>query len=1166
MSAFESAARQLVADFGARIAAAQARDPTTRTLIEWIQSGRRRHPDFQDHVLERHEVNVAYTVNSIVAVQIDSYSSRICTFLLSRDQRPSSSSAVRVSSSVDNPIRFYRLPAEHGADVDDPQAYELVQDTDRVLLGHTLTHCQQGGYVSGVIFNTTGDTILVPQVTATLCVAKAVGNPYKPPWVRQCKVVGDLLCYRATGKLTNIWVGRGPEPSRESSTPDRLLPIVPVCCRAHEIRRFHDAASARCVEEVWNDFRFSVWWPTITEDIWDHVNSCHDCTFTTNRHDLIGTTLVLPNLPSIQRLPTLHMALPFNELFEACNVELHVAHNQVTHDRYGYCLGCRRPLRSVEIGWPMVCPGCDCMNFIVGCSAFPRDYIERNVVLNWCHEYFRAYGFKLEASFKHRRRWLRAGVFITCYLRLLKFYTAIVELRLAPGGAGYLEALNEFEGLSSSLPPCPPSPPHCDAPSSVPLFSASDLRAEDPVERGRSVTQASSLGNSASQPDPAKSLHHGTSQTITGEYLLYSKRAIPIPARTELTVWLAMPLAHRGRTSPVLIDRVPVAHGLGPGVPVACSLSTPNAEGLVAVRLINVLHRHTTIPSSAPIARCLIDYEVKAPGTINPGSDDAYEHLSIGRRAISDSISADEQIPRSNPLHRLAAVVSADRQAYRRRADVVVLYHNPITRPAAGYWSKKPVPPSLEAIHAACDLIDALTKSHDLPPSCITAAVANTCGVLRPQSSTHRAIAASAYRILNPGPCNHACRAVDVPPHLRASTRCMIAWHVALSRILAVAIYRRPRGAISSITCPGVECDPAILTITPPPSPPGLISAPVTSSLGSVIAACMRPTSFTTYSYGVVINRPGASSIRWYPAFAFTAAELAALADLRANPISPTEAELLSPPAPVNTFSTLTNEHLATSSRLPYCLSCTDRRHLAVAQARREPLVLKHVFPGGCSQLADSWDSFVTTDTLRYTTNEGVPTDRARGQSTHCRGPATLAEVRQQPLRIETDLGDLTEINPVEAWLLQAPQHSVANGVHRLLVQLSIISLKDVPASTSARRPAFITGNILVGDPCQVHWDEYNSLAVVIQGCKTFYIAAPSAFVEQTTRRGASHVLPSVSPFDAYPTGLSPWIKIVLQAGDVLYLPQGWWHAVVSEPLSIMTNIWVPGVSQLRYQ
>ena len=41
--------------------------------------------------------------------------------------------------------------------------------------------------------------------------------------------------------------------------------------------------------------------------------------------------------------------------------------------------------------------------------------------------------------------------------------------------------------------------------------------------------------------------------------------------------------------------------------------------------------------------QCLIDYEVKAPGAINPGSDDAYERLSVDQRAIIDSISVDEQ-------------------------------------------------------------------------------------------------------------------------------------------------------------------------------------------------------------------------------------------------------------------------------------------------------------------------------------------------------------------------------------------------------------------------------------------------------------------------------------------------------------------------------------------
>tara|TARA_B110000046_G_scaffold101623_1_gene109165 strand:+ start:828 stop:1100 length:273 start_codon:yes stop_codon:yes gene_type:complete len=41
---------------------------------------------------------------------------------------------------------------------------------------------------------------------------------------------------------------------------------------------------------------------------------------------------------------------------------------------------------------------------------------------------------------------------------------------------------------------------------------------------------------------------------------------------------------------------------------------------------------------ATPIARCLIDYEVKVPGAINPGSDDAYERLSIDQPAIIDSM------------------------------------------------------------------------------------------------------------------------------------------------------------------------------------------------------------------------------------------------------------------------------------------------------------------------------------------------------------------------------------------------------------------------------------------------------------------------------------------------------------------------------------------------
>ena len=37
---------------------------------------------------------------------------------------------------------------------------------------------------------------------------------------------------------------------------------------------------------------------------------------------------------------------------------------------------------------------------------------------------------------------------------------------------------------------------------------------------------------------------------------------------------------------------------------------------------------------------------------------------------------------------------------------------------------------------------------------------------------------------------------------------------------------------------------------------------------------------------------------------------------------------------------------------------------------------------------------------------------------------------------------------------------------------------------------------------------------------------------------------------------LAQWRLANLGPGDLLYLPRGWWHYVVSEPHSVMTNVW----------
>ena len=110
-------------------------------------------------------------------------------------------------------------------------------------------------------------------------------------------------------------------------------------------------------------------------------------------------------------------------------------------------------------------------------------------------------------------------------------------------------------------------------------------------------------------------------------WLPYCKHAITLPARTEVTVWLPVPLAHRETTRELLIDRLAARHGVNSDIAVACSLSVPE-DGLVPVRFINIEHRSVTIPAASPVARCLVDYEVKPAGALDLSSDDPYERLS----------------------------------------------------------------------------------------------------------------------------------------------------------------------------------------------------------------------------------------------------------------------------------------------------------------------------------------------------------------------------------------------------------------------------------------------------------------------------------------------------------------------------------------------------------
>ena len=97
--------------------------------------------------------------------------------------------------------------------------------------------------------------------------------------------------------------------------------------------------------------------------------------------------------------------------------------------------------------------------------------------------------------------------------------------------------------------------------------------------------------------------------------------------------------------------------------------------------------------------------------------------------------------------------------------------------------------------------------------------------------------------------------------------------------------------------------------------------------------------------------------------------------------------------------------------------------------------------------------------------------------------------------------------------------------------------------------PAFINGH---GERItDTHQDDYDNILLIISGSKTFYLAAPNSPYVKHRDVGedweAHDSTPYTHKFDYVTT---------LIAGDVLFIPRGWWHHVITHERSVMMNFW----------
>jgi len=123
------------------------------------------------------------------------------------------------------------------------------------------------------------------------------------------------------------------------------------------------------------------------------------------------------------------------------------------------------------------------------------------------------------------------------------------------------------------------------------------------------------------------------------------------------------------------------------------------------------------------------------------------------------------------------------------------------------------------------------------------------------------------------------------------------------------------------------------------------------------------------------------------------------------------------------------------------------------------------------------------------------------------------------------------------------------------------------------RRPLCISSAALreanawigVSRTSQLHFDGLDNFLAVAHGCKEVHLYSPwqlSSLYPQLERseryksaaRSRLYLLPSATDFPLLRR--APCLKVSLSAGQMLYIPAGWWHEVLTPEFTIAFNFW----------
>jgi hypothetical protein len=236
----------------------------------------------------------------------------------------------------------------------------------------------------------------------------------------------------------------------------------------------------------------------------------------------------------------------------------------------------------------------------------------------------------------------------------------------------------------------------------------------------------------------------------------------------------------------------------------------------------------------------------------------------------------------------------------------------------------------------------------------------------------------------------------------------------------------------------------------------------------------------------------------------------------------------------------------------PFELGGEAREGLVSAFAQGQPVLIKGgVGAAGKRELVESWARYVETDGRRNFTINPVKSDAGPGEDPpHARSGLSLQQIWNGRCRLETQLGRGLDGSPVHEWL-SSRDGALVSAACALEAELSSLGRQMCDGGDGMLRPSFVLGSVYARGGGPTHYDTYHSWAMLLVGRKTFYVLPHKTL--RKSRGGKPHERTDVNPSHRR----LPWRRFDLDPGDVFFLPAGWWHFVVSDPQTIMTNSWV---------